>query len=253
MRRSFSILATLSTLVIASTASAQAAKWVAGRHYAVIPAQRTQVPAGKVEVLEVFSYGCPACNTYRPWMKQIEKTLPKNAQLAYLPAAWNTAENWPVFQRAYLTAQSLGVADKAHDAMYDLIWTTGELSVVDRASGRLKRNLPIIEDVARQYERLTGVKAAQFVSASKSFAVDLKIRQADAQIKAMQIPGTPTLVVAGKYRIENNAVQTLEDTIAVINFLVAKESASAAAVPAKAPAATKTPAPAKAPAPAAKP
>lgn len=228
MRRSLSILAALSALVMASAASAQASKWVAGRHYAVIPAQRTQVPTGKVEVLEVFSYGCPACNTYRPWMKQIEKALPKNAQIAYLPASWNAAENWPVFQRAYLTAQSLGIADKAHDAIYDLIWTTGELSVVDRATGRLKRNLPTIDDMARQYERLTGVKAAQFVNASKSSIVALKIRQADAQIKAMRIPGTPTLVVAGKYRIENNAVQSIEDTIALINFLVAKESAAAA-------------------------
>jgi thiol:disulfide interchange protein DsbA len=245
MRRTFSMLAALSALsalLTASAASAQASKWIAGRHYAVIPVQRTQVPPGKVEVLEVFSYGCPACNTYRPWMKQIESALPKNAQIAYLPASWNAAENWPVFQRAYLTAQSLGIADKAHDTMYDLIWTTGELSVVDRASGRLKRNLPTIEDVARQYERVTGVKAAQFVNASKSFAVDLKIRQADAQIKAMQVPGTPTLVVAGKYRIESNAVRTLEDTIALVNFLVAKESASAAAVPARAPAPPQSPA-----------
>lgn len=244
MRRSpLVLIATAATLLMASAASAQApnaqpSKWVAGRHYAVVPPQRTQVPAGKVEVLEVFSYGCPACNTYRPLMKQIERSLPGNAQLAYLHASWNAAENWPVFQRAYLTAQSLGIADKTHEAMYDLIWTTGELSVVDRATGRLKRNLPTIEDIARQYERLTGVKAAAFVNASKSAIVDLRIRQSDAQIKSMRIPGTPTLVVAGKYRIENNALRSTEDIIALINYLVAKESSpAAAAAPARAPAA----------------
>ena len=105
--------------------------WVAGMHYTVIPTQRTNVPAGKVEVMEVFSYGCPACNSFRPVMKKLKAALPPNAQLTYLPASWNTAENWPLFQRAYLTAQSLGIADKAHEAMYDAIWTTGELGVAD--------------------------------------------------------------------------------------------------------------------------
>jgi len=219
-----------------AAAQAPAAKWVAGKHYVVIPAQRSQVPAGKVEVLEVFSYGCPACNTFRPAMKEIERSLPKNGQLAYLPASWNAAENWPVFQRAYLTAQSLGVADRAHEAMYDAIWTTGELGVVEKGSNRLKKKLPTIEEVARFYEKTTGVKAAAFVNASKSFAVDLKIRQAEAQIRAMQVPSTPTLVVAGKYRLNTDSVRSIEEIIALINFLVAKESAPA---PAAAPAAKK--------------
>jgi protein dithiol oxidoreductase (disulfide-forming) len=240
MRRSTTtLLASLTMLAVglsgsAGAALAQSAKWVAGKHYVVIPAQRSQVPAGKIEVMEVFSYGCPACNTFRPAMKQIQAALPKNAQVAYLPASWNAAENWPVFQRAYLTALSLGVADRAHEAMYDAIWTTGELGVVEKSTGRLKKKLPTIEDVARFYERTTGVKAAAFVNASKSFAVDLKIRQAETQIRAMQVPSTPTLVVAGKYRLNTDSVRSVEEIISLINFLVAKESAPAATVPATA-------------------
>jgi protein dithiol oxidoreductase (disulfide-forming) len=153
----------------------------------------------------------------------------------YLPASWNKAENWPLFQRAFLTAQSLGVAEKAHDAMFQAIWATGELGVTE-PSGRLKKNLPSIEDAAKFYERTTGVKAANFVNASKSFSVDLKMRQADSQIIAMQVSGTPTLVVNGKYRLNNEALQTPEQVIDLVKFLVAKESApAAAAVPAKKP------------------
>ena len=58
-------------------------------------AQRTNVAPGKVEVMEVFSYGCPACNHFQPTMKKIKAALPANAQLVYLPASWNAAENWP--------------------------------------------------------------------------------------------------------------------------------------------------------------
>lgn len=210
--------------------AAQAANWVAGKHYSVMAqVQRTSVPAGKVEVMEVFSYGCPACNHFQPSIKRLKAALPANAQLVYLPASWNAAENWPMFQRAYLTAQALGVAEKAHDAMYDAIWNTGELGVLDRASQRPLKKLPSIDDIARFYQRVTGVKAADFVNASKSFGVDLKIRQADSQIIAMQITGTPTLVVNGKYRLNNENLKTPEEIIELVKFLVAKESPAAPA------------------------
>jgi thiol:disulfide interchange protein DsbA len=238
------LLASLLFLAAGAAAQAQPAKWVAGKHYTLIPPQRTAVPAGKVEVMEVFSYGCPACNQFRSVIKQIQTAMPKNGQIAYLPASWNAAENWPVFQRAYLTALTLGVVDRGHDAMYDAIWTTGELGILDTKTRRLKTKLPSIEDIAKFYERVAGVKAADFVAASKSFGVDLKIRQAEAQIKAMGITGTPTLVVAGKYRINNEHFESVEDIVSLVNFLVVKEGA-AAPKPASAPAAPAAPVPPK--------
>jgi len=234
MTRKLVAMLAITVAGLAAVASAQAQTWVAGKHYTVIPTQRTNVPAGKVEVMEVFSYGCPACNSFLPTMKKLKAALPPNAQLVYLPASWNKSENWPLFQRAYLTAQSLGVAEKAHEGMFQAIWSTGELGVTE-PSGRLKKVLPSIEDTARFYERTTGVKAATFVNASKSFGVDLKMRQADSQIIAMQVSGTPTLVVNGKYRVNNDDL-TFDQIIQVVKFLVAKESGSAAAPAAAAPA-----------------
>ncbi len=214
---------------------AQAANWQPGTHYSVLPqAQRTNVPAGKVEVLEVFSYGCPACDRFVPAMKRLKSSLPPNAQMAYLPASWNKAENWPLFQRAFITAQSLGIAEKAHEEMFKAIWQTGELGVVDKSTGRLKKTLPSIEDTAKFYERVTGVKAADFVKASKSFGVDMKVRQADAQILAMRITGTPTLVVNGKYVLNSEHLTSIDEIIQLVNYLVAQES-KAGAMPAAAP------------------
>jgi thiol:disulfide interchange protein DsbA len=235
MTRKLVAMLALTLAGLAAAGSAQAEAWVAGKHYTLIPTQRTNVPAGKVEVMEVFSYGCPACNGFLPTMKKLKAALPANAQLVYLPASWNKSENWPLFQRAFLTAQSLGVAEKAHEGMFQAIWSTGELGVTE-ASGRLKKTLPSIEDTARFYQRVTGVKAADFVNASKSFSVDLKMRQADSQILAMQVSGTPTLVVNGKYRVNNENIQTPEQVIELVKFLIAKESAAAAAPAAAAPA-----------------
>lgn len=220
-------IALMSVALLALGSTSQAAEWVEGRHFTTLtPAQRTNVPSGKIEVMEVFSYGCPACNSFVPFMKRLKAALPANAQVVYLPASWNKAEAWPMFQRAYLTAQSLGVAEKAHDAMFGAIWGAGgELAVVDAQTRRLKSRLPTIEDAARFYQRTTGVKAEDFVTASKSFGVDLKMRQADSQILAMKITGTPTLVVNGKYRLNNEHQMSSEDIIALVKFLVEKESA----------------------------
>jgi thiol:disulfide interchange protein DsbA len=237
MKRLLLTLAFVAATAVAPNAMAQL-KWQPGKHYTVIPQQRPQVPAGKVEVMEVFSYGCPACNQFRPVMKQLLAGLPKNAQMVYLPASWQAAENWPTFQRAYLTAVSLGVADKAHEAMYDAIWKTGELGIADPNTRQLKKVLPSMEDIAKFYERVAGVKRADFLNASRSFAVDLKIKQAEAQIKAMQVLSTPTLVVAGKYRVNNEAFRSVDEIIEMVNFLVAQESASASAAKPAAPSAT---------------
>lgn len=220
------LLASLALALGLATTAGAATTYEAGKHYDVLPlAQHTNVAPGKVEVMEVFSYGCPACDHFQPIMKKLKAALPPNAQLVYLPASWHAEENWPTFQRAFLTAKSLGVAEKAHDQMFDAIWSTGELAILEgTTTGNPKKNLPTIEDIARFYQRTTGAKAADFVAASKSFSVDLKMRQADAQIIAMKVSGTPTLVVNGKYRLNNDVLKTPDDIIGLVKFLVAKES-----------------------------
>jgi protein dithiol oxidoreductase (disulfide-forming) len=211
----------------ANAYAADAPKWVEGRHYTVLqPAQASRAAAGKVEVTEVFSYGCPACNQFQASIDKIKAGLPANAQLTYVPAAWNPSESWPLFQRAYLTAQSLGVADKNHVAMFAAIWgSNGVLAVADLKTGRLKPRQPTIEDVARFYAKQGGVTEAQFLQTAKSFAVDTRIRQSDALIKGYKVASTPSLVVAGKYRIEMSAIAGgTADFIQLIRYLVEKES-----------------------------
>jgi thiol:disulfide interchange protein DsbA len=202
-------------------------------YFAVNPPQHTTVPAGKVEVMEVFSYACPACNAFQPFMKQLKYSLPPNAQIVYLPASFIPTEDWPVFQRAYFAADALGIVNKTHDAMFNAVWNTGELAVSDPITHQLKRPLPSIEDIAGFYERTAGVKPETFLATAKSFGVDTKMKMADAQIYAMQALSTPTLVVNGKYRLNGQEVRSYDQLIALVKYLVAKESPPAPARPAK--------------------
>jgi protein dithiol oxidoreductase (disulfide-forming) len=216
----FCLLAALAT-VRAGAAPA----WTEGRDYFVLKQpQPTQVAPGSVEVLEVFSYGCPACNGFQPIMELLKKSLPPNAQIAYLPAAFNKAEDWPMYQRAYFAAQALGIADRTHQLMFDAVWKTGELANIDGQTQRLRSPQPSIEQAARAYARWTGVKPDDFLGMANSFTVDGKMRAADEEIFAMQVPSTPCIVVDGRYRIAEG-IRAPEQLIALVRFLVAKDTA----------------------------
>ena len=226
MTRWIAILFTLTLVSWAPHTFAAAPSWEQGKHYVLLATpQRTTVPAGKVEVLEVFSYGCIACDSFQPVIEKLKSSLPPNAQMAFLHASFNASESWPMFQRAFYAAQALGVAERTHQAMYDAIWKSGELAVVDSTTRRLKSPQPTIEDAAKFYSSKAGVKPDVFLATAKSFGVETRIRGADAQVMAMQVPGTPCIVVNGKYRVELASLTSIEDIIALVKFLIAKESA----------------------------
>jgi protein dithiol oxidoreductase (disulfide-forming) len=222
------LAAFLALLAVVSMPVARAANWVEGKNYFPIASKRgTNVPAGTVEVMEVFSYGCPACNQFVPIANKLKASLPANAKMVFLPAAFNPAEDWPMFQRAYFAAQALGIADKTHDAMFDAVWKPGgALAIMDESTHQLRRPLPTIEDAGRWYNKRTGVAVDKFVSTAKSFGVDVKMKAADEMIGAYQVDRTPTIIVNGKYRLHAESAGGYDQLIELVKYLVAKESAA---------------------------
>jgi thiol:disulfide interchange protein DsbA len=199
--------------------------WTEGVNYfLVVPARPTSVPPGKIEVTEAFSYACPACNLFQPTMHKLKQSMPANVVVDYLPAAFNTAEDWPMFQLAYCTAQVLDVAQQAHDAMFDAVWKGGDLSVIDPSTRGLKAHMPTIEDAAKFYRDKTGVPVDKFLATSKSFSVDLKVRTAQDLLMAYRVDRTPTIIVNGKYRLNVESAGGADPLVELVKYLVGKES-----------------------------
>jgi thiol:disulfide interchange protein DsbA len=202
-------------------------KWVEGKHYFRIePTQPKVTATDKIEVVEVFSYGCPACNQFHPIAQQLAASLPADAVMAYLPASFIPQENWPMLQRAYFTAKALGVADKGNDAMYEAVWKTNELSAMNASGTGLKPRdaLPTIADAAKVYAKF-GADPAEFVAVANSFSINMQVKRADDLVKGYGVTGTPTLVVDGKYRFDVNSAGGYPQTIELAKWLVAKEAA----------------------------
>jgi thiol:disulfide interchange protein DsbA len=212
-------------LAFATFAQAADETFEAGKNwFPVEPAQPT-ANAGKIEVLEVFSYACPACNMFQPTMQKVKAALPANAEMVYLPASFRPDEDWPLFQRAFYTAQALGILDKSHDATFDAVWKDdGTLRISDAATHRPLKPMPAIENIATFYAQF-GVKAEDVVGVANSFAVNTRMKRADAMLKAYGVDSTPTLIVNGKYRVTAQSAGGVDKIVPLINFLVAKESA----------------------------
>ncbi len=212
-------------LCAAAAPAAGAPTWTEGvNYYLISPAHATSLPPGKVEVTEVFSYACPACNLFVPTIHKLKASLPPNAVLNYLPASFNPAEDWPMFQLAYITAQTLGVADQTHDAMFNAVWQTGELAVIDPATHAIKSRVPTIEDAAQFYKAKAGVPVDKFLATAKSFSVDMKVRAAENLLQAYRVEQTPTMIVNGKYRVTTTSAGGPDQVVELVKWLVAKET-----------------------------
>jgi thiol:disulfide interchange protein DsbA len=74
----------------AAPAANPLAKWQVGRHYRVLsPAVPTSTGPGKVEVVEVFWYGCGHCYTLDPFLERWKKSKPAAAEFVRIPVTWN--------------------------------------------------------------------------------------------------------------------------------------------------------------------
>ncbi|MGN6482073.1 thiol:disulfide interchange protein DsbA/DsbL [Luteibacter sp.] len=201
-------------------------KWVEGKHYFRIdPAQPTSSP-GKIEVTEVFSYGCPACFQYHSVVDEMAKNLPRGTVMTYTPASFRPDENWPLLQRAYLTAQAFGVDKQSHDAMFDAVFKSGELGIMDQKTNKPKAQAawPTIDDVAKFYAKY-GVKPEEFAGTANSFTINTKMKRADELIRAYEVDSTPTIVVNGKYRLTPNSAGGYAQSVELVQWLVSKEAA----------------------------
>ena len=201
-------LVLIALLPFAAFAGAAPRAVVEGTDYEVIEGGAPFAPVkGKVEVVEVFGYTCPHCAHFQPEVSAWQR---RNArQVSFVPLAAPFGGYWTPYAKAFYTAQGLGVMEKSHDAMFHALHTDGSLPL---------RN-PSVDEIAGFYARY-GVDPARFTAAYDSAATTARMEKADAFIRRSGVEGTPTLVVAGKYRVIGRGFQ---DMLEIADALVARE------------------------------
>lgn len=187
-----------------------------GTHFSrMVPAQPTVGGADKIEVVEVFWYGCNHCFDFEPYINRWAEEVPDNARFVRMPALWN-----PLV--------------KLHGQLYyteDVLATNGKLVDRDgfrnavfleyhRRGNRLTSEAAIYE----VFERF-GVSEADFNEVWGSFEVAQKIRVAEDLARRYGVASVPMVIVNGKYRTSAAEAGSYPKLLEVIDELIAREQA----------------------------
>lgn len=159
------------------------AEFTEGRQYMQVPFPTPVETGNKIEVREIFWYGCSHCYVLEPGLTRWLKQLPANAQFVRTPAT--ASPRWAIHAQAYYAFEALGAMEKLHGVFF---------KAVQEQPGALNDEKGIADFVARH-----GIDRKKFTEAFNSFGVRLKLEKAKQVNQDLNINSVPTLVVDGKY------------------------------------------------------
>ena len=189
---------------------AQAENIEAGKQYVELSSAVPVSKPGKIEVVELFWYGCPHCYHFEPTINPWIAKLPDDVNFVRVPAMFGGV--WDLHGQMFITLQTMGVEAKVHAAVFEAIQKGGK---------KLASPDEMAEFLATQ-----GVDKDAFLKTYNSFGVKGQVANAKRLGMAYQISGVPAMVVNGKYRFDIGSSGGPEQTLDVADQLIAKERAS---------------------------
>jgi thiol:disulfide interchange protein DsbA len=183
------------TLFATASVSAQGSKYEEGKHYTMISEQATNTP----ELREYFSYYCPACRAYEPYLSEFEKALPDGAKFekTHVDFMGHTSQEIQfMLSKALIIAEKTGVAKSFSPAIFKYLQT-------DRATVSSEKDL-------RNIFVLNGGDGAKFDKGMKSFSIISQAKRnkkiQDKLSQSRHLTGVPTMIVNGKYVINSKSL-----------------------------------------------
>jgi protein dithiol oxidoreductase (disulfide-forming) len=161
-------------------------------------------PAGKIEVVEFFSYGCPHCYSFEPLLEPWIKKLPADVVFRRVPAAFNAS--WEGLAKIFYALEATGQLDAMHKRVFAAIHVQ-------------RQRLDKEADIAA-FVKGAGGDDAKFLDAFKSFGVATKLRQGKQLAEAYKIDGVPTLGIHGRFFTSGSLAGTHERALAVADQLI---------------------------------
>ena len=207
MNRWLCCVVALAWVALAPHAAAQSAGLdIEGRYEVLQPPQQTET-GDRIEVVDVFWYGCPHCYTFLPMLEAYELVKPEYVEIRRLPAIFR--ESWAAHARAYYTAMLLGVVEQTHRPLFDEI--------------HARRNPTDHKEALAAFFERQGVDRGTFEQTWDSFAVESLVRKSILMQQRYGITGTPSVVVNGKYRITGRLAGSYDNVLQVVMALVERE------------------------------
>lgn len=196
MQPSMSLRQLLAAMFLCLFATAAAAQ-VAGRDYHVLKQPQPTDTGAKVEVIEFFWYGCPHCNSLQPSLHSWLKRKPADVEFKRFPAVFQ--DSWVPLTRVYYALDAMGLVDKLHSEVF---------VALHEKKTKLQDQKVLLDWIASK-----GVDRQKFVDTYNSFSVTTRSQRAMDITRSYDIPGTPAVVVNGRYLTAPSMVLKSDNTI----------------------------------------
>ena len=182
-------------------------RFKAGVHYELLDNPTKVRDPSKIEVTEVFWFGCNHCYALEPYIARWKRDMPLDVTFIKSPATWN--DMLKTHARIYYTAKALGIEQQFVPAAFNTIQNEGRM---------LTGNTEL-----EYYFRGFDVEKDRYKAVSTSFGVRNAVDQADKKMKDWKVTGVPSLVVNGKYKVSASRSVRTDELFDVVDFLIEKE------------------------------
>jgi thiol:disulfide interchange protein DsbA len=182
-------------------------KFRAGVHYELLDNPTKVRDPSKIEVTEVFWFGCNHCYALEPYIARWKRNIPLDVTFIKSPATWN--DMLKTHATIYYTAKALGIEQQFVPAAFNTIQNEGKM---------LTGNTEL-----EYYFRGFDVQKDRYKAVSTSFGVRNAVDQADKKMKEWKVTGVPSLVVNGKYKVAASRSVRTDELFDVVDFLIEKE------------------------------
>ncbi len=174
----------------------------------------------RVEVVEMFWYGCPHCYHLEPVIQEWLKTKPDYVEYVRVPAIFR--DNWKPLARAWYLIDTLELGDRVHLNLF-------------KAIHNKKMNMNNV-GLLRSFFANEGVSAEQFDKVYNSFSINSQVNKAANLTRDYKITGVPAIIVNGRYLTSATLTGGHEQLIKEIDSLAAREAEVMGLLTAEAPA-----------------
>lgn len=181
-----------------------------GSHFRkMASSQGTSSAPDKIEVAEVFWYGCPHCYDFDPIIDQWKADLAPDVSFIRIPVIWNPTNQ--LHARVMYTAEALGKLPEIHPAVFKAMHQEGNT---------LTKEEDLVELFAKH-----GVSEEEFREAYNSFAVSSSVKRAENLTRRYGVRSVPVIIVNGKYATDGQEIKTFGNMLAVTDELIERERA----------------------------
>lgn len=189
-----------------------ASEYELGKDYSLLVRPVKTADPSKIEVVEIFWYGCIHCFRLEPEIEEWIPTLAEDVDFVRMPAIW--ADIMELHAGILYANQALGLTDQLHGAVFD------EMNIE-------KNQMPSEDDIL-DFVADQGVDAEKYRRALNSFGVSSQVLQAKSKMGAYSVRGTPEMVVNGKYKLTTGMAGSHKRMLQIADALIAQERAALA-------------------------